>query len=436
MPTSSSRRAAARPVAWSGSCTATQPPPAAAHATPAAGASPLHVNFSADESLDPDGDAVTYAWDFGDGSADATGRTASHTYPNSGVYTARLTVRDARGLSQRGHRAGAVDRTAPVAAIEAPADGSLFRNGRPVQLHGSATDLEDGNLGDDALSWHVVLHHGSHTHSQGDLHGADPSFTPPGDHDADSYYEIELTATDSDGVVDRKTVEIHPETIPFTLASVPAGVPLSYSGVQHVAPAKLTASIGYRTSVSAPDQFTRDGIVYTFKGWSDGGARQHPIVVPAAAATLTATYTAPAGGGGTLPSTGGQLGGLPAPTAAPRPAPRLRLDRPRRRARTLSGRITGLATAPRVSIALRTQRLHGRCRHWHASSGGLGRRVRSCSTHVWMRTQVTAAGANTWRLRLRLGGALKRGRYAVSARVTDRRGRALIARAALALHIR
>ena len=228
-------------------------------------------------------------------------------------------MRDARGLPSEDTVQVLVDRTAPVAAIEAPADGSLFRNGVPVQLHGSATDLEDGDLGDDALSWHIVLHHGSHTHSQGDLHGADPSFTPPGDHDADSYYEIELTATDSDGVVDRKTVEIHPETIPFSLASVPAGVPLSYSGVQHVAPAKLTASIGYRTSVSAPDQFTRDGIVYTFKGWSDGGARQHPIVVPAAAATLTATYTAPPGGGGTLPSTGGQLGGLPAPTAAPRP---------------------------------------------------------------------------------------------------------------------
>ena len=155
-----------------------RPPPAVAHATPAAGASPLHVDFSADESLDPDGDTVTYAWDFGDGSADATGRTASHTYPNSGVYTARLTVRDARGLSSEDTVQVLVDRTPPVAAIEAPADGSLFRNGVPVQLHGSATDLEDGDLGDGALSWHIVLHHGSHTHSQGDLHGADAELHP------------------------------------------------------------------------------------------------------------------------------------------------------------------------------------------------------------------------------------------------------------------
>ena len=53
-------------------------------------------------------------------------------------------MRDARGLPSEDTVQVLVDRTAPVAAIEAPADGSLFRNGVPVQLHGSATDLEDG----------------------------------------------------------------------------------------------------------------------------------------------------------------------------------------------------------------------------------------------------------------------------------------------------
>jgi hypothetical protein len=44
-------------------------------------------------SVDPDGDALTYAWDFGDG-ASATGYSASHTYDTAGVFTLTLTVHD------------------------------------------------------------------------------------------------------------------------------------------------------------------------------------------------------------------------------------------------------------------------------------------------------------------------------------------------------
>ena len=84
---------------------------------------------------------------------------------------------------------------------------------------------------------------------------------------------ITLRVTDSDGVSDSKTVTIRPETVPFTLASSPAGVPLSYSGTEHVAPVTLTSAIGYHTTISAPAQITRDGQTWTFAGWSDGGAR-------------------------------------------------------------------------------------------------------------------------------------------------------------------
>lgn len=66
--------------------------------TPNQGFAPLPVSFDASESSDPDGDTLSYAWNFGDGSND-TGKVVSHTYTIPGIYTATLTVDDGRGLS-------------------------------------------------------------------------------------------------------------------------------------------------------------------------------------------------------------------------------------------------------------------------------------------------------------------------------------------------
>ena len=82
----------------------TQPP--VANAAPIAvatsdvwrGPAPLTVNFSAAGSYDPDGNIVSYAWDFGDGSV-ASGQDVSHTYTSRGVYVAVLTVTDNLGLT-------------------------------------------------------------------------------------------------------------------------------------------------------------------------------------------------------------------------------------------------------------------------------------------------------------------------------------------------
>ncbi len=45
---------------------------------------------------DPDGDTLSYAWDFGDG-ASATTKDAMHTYTDVGVYYAKVTVKDGKG---------------------------------------------------------------------------------------------------------------------------------------------------------------------------------------------------------------------------------------------------------------------------------------------------------------------------------------------------
>ncbi len=51
------------------------------------------VSFSAEDSVDPDSDELTYTWGFGDGSS-ASGASVTHTYTSAGVYTVMLTVSD------------------------------------------------------------------------------------------------------------------------------------------------------------------------------------------------------------------------------------------------------------------------------------------------------------------------------------------------------
>src|SRR5262249_47575739 len=70
-------------------------PVAKAGADHTSGPAPLTVNFSSAGSNDPGGSALTYSWDFGDGTT-STSANPSHTYA-AGNYTAVLTVRNSAG---------------------------------------------------------------------------------------------------------------------------------------------------------------------------------------------------------------------------------------------------------------------------------------------------------------------------------------------------
>ncbi|MBS3765019.1 PKD domain-containing protein [Candidatus Bipolaricaulota bacterium] len=59
------------------------------------GTAPITLEFSAEESTDPDGNIESYRWEFGDGTT-SRGSMVSHRYDQAGNYTVRLTVTDDR----------------------------------------------------------------------------------------------------------------------------------------------------------------------------------------------------------------------------------------------------------------------------------------------------------------------------------------------------
>ncbi|PSL02756.1 glucose/arabinose dehydrogenase [Haloactinopolyspora alba] len=122
-------------------------PVANAEADRDSGPAPLEVAFTGDGSHDPDGDELTYAWDFGDGAtSDVVNPT--HTFSEPGEYTVQLTVTDPSGRSSSSNLTITAGNSRPEVTIEAPADGQVFTWGDEIPYRVSVTDAEDGTGGE------------------------------------------------------------------------------------------------------------------------------------------------------------------------------------------------------------------------------------------------------------------------------------------------
>jgi hypothetical protein len=74
-------------------------PVATSAVSPAAPLPGQDVHFSAEGSVDPDGDSLTYLWDFGDLAEPGAGATVTRKFAQPGEWQATLRVTDATGLS-------------------------------------------------------------------------------------------------------------------------------------------------------------------------------------------------------------------------------------------------------------------------------------------------------------------------------------------------
>jgi PKD repeat protein len=269
-----------------------QPPVAVAAANPSSGPPPLAVTFSSAGSTDPEGEPLTYAWTFGDG-ATSTEANPTHTYTQAGQYTARLSVSDGVSTTVSSPLTVSVG-NAPTATILSPADGSLFQAGDVISFSGDGTDVEDGTLPASAFTWNVDFLHDGHVHPGIPITNTKSgSFTiPTSGHDfsGNTRYRISLTVTDSNGLTSTSSVTVLPRKVDLSFDTTPAGRTLHVDGIAKTAPFVLDTLVGFNHTIEARNQ-SSGASTYTFQSWSDGGAQQHTIQVPASAQTYRATFS-------------------------------------------------------------------------------------------------------------------------------------------------
>ena len=311
----------------------------------------------------------------------------------------------------------------PRASVSVSGDRT-YRGGETFSLNASASDAEDGSLGAGAFEWNVRVLHMQHVHPVGvypDVKTIDVEANS--DHDADSHYEVVVTATDSGGATDEETVAVYPETTTVRLRSAPSGAPVSYAGVQYTTPRDLITTIGFRTTLSVPLSFEQNGQLFNFSSWSDGGSRVHDLSVPAGGATLTATFgglagQAPGGSSPGLPSGSGGSGGGPTSDTA---GPKLRLTAVDVRRGRLRGSALDASGVRVVRVALRGRRTQAGCRWWVPGQARMSLGRRGCERPRWLAAKLTAMpGGARWLARL--GAPLPVGRYRLLVRSVDRLG--------------
>ncbi|MCH8528493.1 MAG: DUF2341 domain-containing protein [Kiritimatiellae bacterium] len=102
-------------------------------ATPESGLLPLEVDFSTHRSWIKTGETIQSAsWDFGDGSASATGENAAHTFTDPGDFTVTLTLTDTSGAVSTDTRIISVG--VPVPQITTQPEGVTLPVGDPLSL--------------------------------------------------------------------------------------------------------------------------------------------------------------------------------------------------------------------------------------------------------------------------------------------------------------
>ncbi|WP_345160612.1 PQQ-dependent sugar dehydrogenase [Pontibacter saemangeumensis] len=220
------------------------PPVAVAEADKLFGQSPLRVSFSAAKSTDAEGKALTYEWDFGDGSEKATGVTVQHTFTATGAkaFEVTLTVTDAEGLTDTEKLTITVNNTPPAVTIVSPTAETKYPMDAitTYQLKADVTDGEDSDA-ELTYEWQVALHHNTHNHPDPVMNEQEASatLTPIGCDGETYFYRVSLKVTDTGGLSASDFVDVYPDCSAGVVAAVAMASPANNAAFDINEPVEL-----------------------------------------------------------------------------------------------------------------------------------------------------------------------------------------------------
>ncbi|NNF66190.1 MAG: carbohydrate-binding protein, partial [Gammaproteobacteria bacterium] len=199
-----------------------QSPVASISAEPRSGAVPLEVNFSSQGSFDPDGDPVSFSWDFeSDGTPDSFDADVTHTYHVAGTFNAQLKVSDPQGAETFGNVTIHSGNSLPAVDFTSPPAGGLFEWNEFVHVNADVVDAEDGSISDGGIQCGDVeiqpaLGHLEHVHDTALIPSCNGQTYLYSDHNNNGedqlYYQFQGRYTDNGGLTSYKTIQVFPKT--------------------------------------------------------------------------------------------------------------------------------------------------------------------------------------------------------------------------------
>jgi glucose/arabinose dehydrogenase len=269
-------------------------------------------------ATDPNGDTLSYTWNFGDGTQ-ATGANVTHTYTGNGQFTPTLVVSD--GQFNDSYQLAPIQLgTAPTAMINLvngsttlvpviepdPITGedrlvvnNAFKAGDTISFTGIGND-PDGTLTNSSYSWDIKYVHDDHFHPElTDFIGSSSTYeisTTEHGFTADLQigFQFLLTVTDSDGLSTETNVTILPKKVDLTFNdNLPGNFQFTLDGInrtsQDTNPFVVDTAVNFQHNVVAPATRTVNSVNYVFDGWSTG---QTSNTLSLAAPTTNQTYVA------------------------------------------------------------------------------------------------------------------------------------------------
>jgi PKD repeat protein len=271
-------------------------PPAAVAGDDRTAAEGSAVAFDGSGSSDPDGDPLTFAWDFGDG-ATGTGVRPTHAYADDGDYTVTLTVSDGHGGTATDALVVTVTNVDP--SVSLPASGSASE-ASALTAAGSFTDPG-------ADTWTATVNYGDGTGDQPLALNLDRTFALNHTYADNGDYPVTVTVRDDDGATGTESFNVAVANVVPTAALTGAtrgvrGQSLAFtasatdpSSVDRAAPFTYTVNWGNGSSQSVSGPATGANLSYT---WAAGGTYTVSVTATdkdngtSATATMTVTVVA------------------------------------------------------------------------------------------------------------------------------------------------